>query len=291
MSRAVALIGTGRLASALAPAMKAAGIRVVSVVARTEGSARRFRRRFPWLAGVTATAVRGKPDLFLLAVPDREIDRTASALAETIRRPGAVALHHAGGLGTEPLTPLASAGLATGVLHPLQVLGVAGSNLLQGSYSRIEGEPRARRVAESLAADLGMKVLKFRRRPDREARSAYHAGAALASNDLVALISLGVDLLTSSGIGRSQAVDALAALAEGAIRNLREGGVKGALTGPVARRDVATVAAHLDRLGRLSPEAREIHRLLSRRTLHLSGSATGSSDRPMKRILGRPGNR
>lgn len=290
MSRAVALIGTGRLASALAPAMKAAGIRVVSVVARTEGSARRFRRRFPWLAGVTATAVRGKPNLFLLAVPDREIHRTASALAETIH-PGAVALHHAGGLGTEPLTPLASAGLATGVLHPLQVLGVAGSSLLQGSYSRIEGEPRARKVAESLAADLGMTVLKFRRRPDQEARAAYHAGAALASNDLVALLSLGVDLLTSSGISRSQAVDALAALAEGAIRNVREGGVQGALTGPVARRDVATVAAHLDRLGRLSPEAREIHRLLSRRILQLSGSATASTDSPMKRTLGRPGNR
>ena len=291
MSRAVALIGTGRLASALAPALKTAGIRVVSVVSRTEGSAQSFRRRFPWLAGVTGTRILGKPDLFLLAVPDREIQRTASTLAEMIDQPGAVALHHAGGLGTEPLIPLESAGLATGVLHPLQVLGVAGSNLLRGSFSRIEGAPRARRVAERLAADLGMSVLKFRRRPDRQARAAYHAGAALSSNDLVALISLGVDLLTASGVGRSQALDALATLADGAIRNLREGGVKGALTGPVARGDVATVALHLDRMEQLSPEAREIHRLLSRRILQLAGSGKKSSDRPMKRILGRPGNR
>ncbi len=288
MSCTVALIGTGRLASALAPALNEAGVQVVAVVARTEASARRFRLRFPWLQGVTATSVAGNPDLFLLAVPDREIRPTARELADIVHSPGAVALHHAGGLGPEALEPLQSAGIATGVLHPLQVMGVAGHQVLRGSYARVEGRARARRVAETLAADLGLKVLKFRRRPDSQALAAYHAGAALASNDLVALISLGVDLLAASGIGRGQALDALAVLAEGAIKNLRDGGVQGALTGPVARGDSETVSAHLERLEQISPEAREIHRLLSRRILELSGPEEGSCRSGLQRILDRP---
>jgi predicted short-subunit dehydrogenase-like oxidoreductase (DUF2520 family) len=181
--------------------------------------------------------------------------------------------------------------MATGVLHPLQVMGAAGSRILEGSYARIDGAPRARRIAGSLADDLGMKPLKFRRRPDPQALAAYHAAAALASNDLVALLSWGVDLMVASGIGRSQALEALTVLAEGALINLREGGVEGALTGPVARGDVDTVSAHLDRLKRISPEAREIHRLLSRRILDLSGRKTGGNPGPMQRILGRPRTR
>ena len=291
MSHAVALIGTGRLASALGPALQAAGVRIVSVVARTERSAGRFRRRFPGLAGVTATAVRGTPDLLLLAVPDREITPTAALLAELPAVPGSVALHHAGGLGTEVLHPLKSAGMATGVLHPLQVLGDAGHLVLEGSYARIEGEPRARRVAVRLAADLGMTALRFRRRPDGNALAAYHAGASLVSNDLVALISMGTDMLVTSGVGRAQALDALAALAGGAIRNLREGGIHGALTGPVARGDAATVTAHLHRLKEISPETREIHRLLSLKILELTRPEPGPDRRRMERILGLPRSR
>ena len=287
MSRAVALIGVGRLASALAPALQEAAYPVVSVVARTERSARRFRQRFPRLASVTGTTLEGDPDLLLLAVPDREIGMTATRCAELPFRPGSVALHHAGGLGAGILEPLRNAGIATGVLHPLQVLGDAGHQVLRGSYARIEGEPRARKVAQSLAADLGMVALKFRRQPDQDALAAYHAGAALVSNDLVALISLGTDLLVAAGVGRGQAVQALAALAGGAIRNLQEGGVPGALTGPVNRGDSATVSDHLKRLQKLSPEAREIHRLLSRRILELGGPA-GRDDRDaLERILAR----
>lgn len=287
MNRTVALIGTGHLASALAPAMKQAGIQLVAVVARSRRSAALFRRRHPALAKVTGTELPDEADLLLLAVPDREITSTARRLVRSGGRPHGVALHHAGGLGPQALEPLQVNGTATGVLHPLQVLGAAGPGLLRGSYVRIDGVPRARTAAHWLADRLGMTPLKFRRRPDPRALAAYHAGAALASNDLVGLISLGADLLTASGIGRGQALDATAALAEGAIRNLREGGVRGAVTGPVARGDGATVSAHLDRLAELSPEAREIHRLLSRRILELVGRDGGPERKKMERILGR----
>ena len=89
------------------------------------------------------------------------------------------------------------------------------------------------------------------------------------------------------GVGRAQALDALATLAGGAICNLREGGVPGAMTGPVSRGDTVTVSAHLDRLEELSPEAREIHRLLSRRLLDLSRSGGVKERSRMGRILGR----
>jgi predicted short-subunit dehydrogenase-like oxidoreductase (DUF2520 family) len=103
-----------------------------------------------------------------------------------------------------------------------------------------------------------------------EDRTAYHAAASLFSNDVLALLAMGTELLESIGLGRRQALDALLPLARGTLRQVERRGLAGPLTGPAPRGDLETLRAHLRRLERGTPGDREIHRLLSLRLARLA---------------------
>ena len=153
------------------------------------------------------------------------------------------------------------------MLHPLQCLGSRelSSRVLPGSRARIEGDPRGRRVASRLARDLGLVPLRLRAGLSAEDRVVYHAAATLLSNDLVALLAIGMELFESIGLSRSASMAALLPLARGTLLQAERRGLRGVLTGPVARGDLGTLRAQLRCLADRPGDLDEIHRLLSRR--------------------------
>ena len=80
-------------------------------------------------------------------------------------------------------------------------------------------------------------------------RTLYRAGAAVASNHLVALLGHAQRLGASVGVP----ADALLALALGSAENAVALGPAAALTGPAARGDEATLVAHREAVGRRAP--------------------------------------
>src|SRR5207248_2101782 len=95
--------------------------------------------------------------------------------------------------------------------------------------------------AVSLVGDLGgrLELVPEERRP------LYHAALSHAANHLNTLVADAADLLRASGVQDPSAV--LGSIARAALDNAIASGTA-ALTGPVVRGDVATVAAHLDAL-------------------------------------------
>lgn len=171
-------------------------------------------------------------DLLVLAVPDHAV----AATAERVRPvESTVVAHLAGALGLDVLAPHRR----RASLHPMVPLpeGEIGARRLRGAWFAVAGDP----LATEVAAALGGRVVEV---PDGS-RAAHHAAAAMASNHVVALLgsveraaaSAGVPLEAELGLVRA-AVDDVAAL-----------GPERALTGPVARKDWATVDAHLHALG------------------------------------------
>lgn len=276
------IVGAGRLARALKPLLATHGYRPRTVAARRAGRT----------AAAPARSV-GDAELILLAVPDRAIAEVAGRLAKGIESDwsGRVVLHHAGSLGTEPLAALARKGASVGVLHPLQCFGGGrgSGEFVAGSRARIEGDRRARSVATRLARDLGLVALRFRQPLDAEGRAAYHAAGALVANDLVALVSLALELLESAGLGRRSAMLALGPLVRGTMGQLERSGPVGALTGPVPRGDHETLRGHLARLARISKEDAEIHRLLSRRLARVAAEHGALDAASLRRLLRRIG--
>jgi predicted short-subunit dehydrogenase-like oxidoreductase (DUF2520 family) len=285
---AVAIVGAGGLARAMARALGRSGKAEVTVAARRPAQARAMARgtRGVRSARRIEDAI-ADAAIVVLAVPDRAIEPLARSLAP-LRASwrGVVALHAAGAYGPELLAPLRARGASTGVLHPLAVLGAGAGVPLAGSYARIEGEPPALAAARRLCALTGLLPLRGAGLASQQGRHRYHAAASLVSNDLIALLAAAQDLLVRRGVPRRDALDALATLAEGALAQAREKGLLGALTGPVARSDAATLSAQLRALSAADPAAAAAHRALSLRLLELQESA-GRADRTSSSVLRR----
>ena len=186
--------------------------------------------------GVSIENAASDVDLVLIATPDESIADVASAI-----EPGrAVVAHVAGSLGLDVLAPHEH----RAALHPLMSLPdpVIGAERLRSGWFAVAGDPIVTRMAEAL--DGHCFVI------DDDDRALYHAAAAIASNHLVALLGHAERVGAVAGVPQ----EALLGLALASADNARSLGPAAALTGPAARGDEATLAAHLEVLGRRAPQ-------------------------------------
>jgi predicted short-subunit dehydrogenase-like oxidoreductase (DUF2520 family) len=169
-----------------------------------------------------------KGELRLLCVPDRAIAEVARSIP-----PGPWVAHVSGATPLAALDPHAR----RFSVHPLQTLSRdGGPQQLDGAFGGVTAEPgEARARGLWLAETLGLQP--FILADDR--RALYHAGASIASNFLVTLEAAAERLATEAGGDR----ELLLPLVRATVENWAALGAEGALTGPVARGDEATVAA------------------------------------------------
>jgi len=250
-TRRHAVIGYGRLARALVPALRAAGEAVV------------VGRRSPGEGELAATDAARAADWIWLTVPDDHIAATAEALPW---RAGQLALHCS---GATPLAALAAAPAAAG-FHPLKLL--AGDADLGGAHVGIEADTAHRPALDALAGRLGLVPLALPTPMDATARAAYHAAANLAASGVLAVLSEAQSLWTAAGLAASPALPALLPLARGALDTALARGLAGAVSGPIARGDAGVLARHLDALAAAGLEA-DLLRALGLRQLALAEAA------------------
>ena len=211
----------------------------------------------PWIA---------RAAVVILAVRDDAIRPLAGALAAA----GAiesrqVVLHLSGVHGQEALGPLVGSRAALGSLHPLQTISEPerAAERLKGAWAAVEGMPRAVEAAEQLAQDVGLRPFRIA----SQAKPMYHAGAVFASNYFVVVEAVAQRLLRHAGLTDAEAWQALRPLVEGTLENLGRVGPLGALTGPVARGDEATVRRHVEAL---TQDDAALYRVLGRAALELA---------------------
>ncbi len=281
----LAVVGAGRLGSALAYALVGVGYHVSAVVARRRQRARRVAQLFPHPRplALAASDLAALPytDLIIISTPDDQIAATAARLADiahaqrNTRDHGArsrtrITLHTSGALSSDVLHALRGAGYVIGSLHPLVSISdtVTGVQNLRGAYYCMEGDAAAVRAARKLVRALAGRSLTIK--PTDKAL--YHAAAVLASGHTIALFDLAAELFAHCGIAPTDARRALLPLTESTLRNLHAASdTARALTGPFARGDAATVRKNLAALNALDDEsALQIYTLLGRRALRLA---------------------
>ena len=211
----------------------------------------------PWIAQLA---------IIILAVRDDAIRPLAGVLADagTIGSQQVV-LHLSGVHGQEALGPLVGSRAALGSLHPLQTISEPerAAERLKGAWAAVEGMPRAMEAAERLAQDVGLRPFRIA----SQAKPIYHAGAVFASNYFVVVEAVAQRLLRHAGLTDAEAWQALRPLVEGTLENLARLGPLGALTGPVARGDEATVRRHVEAL---TQDDAALYRVLGRAALELA---------------------
>lgn len=241
----LAILGFGRLGAVLAIAARQAGYPIAAVTAAGEAT-RTAAAQYGFSVRKSNAEAAAAGDVIILCVPDRQIEPVCRELVEGGRlRVGQTLLHTSGANATDLLTPAKTGGVSIGALHPLQSFTDASEAAQQFSniFFAIDGEQAAAAAATELALALGGQVLYV---PPQD-RALYHAAAVTASNYLVSLLSVS-ERLFSRWAPNGRALDALLPLAEGTLRNIRRQGTSDALTGPIARGDIETVAKHLQAL-------------------------------------------
>lgn len=260
------VIGPGRLGLALGLALRRAGaVRRLSYGGRRASPPEHplFQHGHADYAGsLTAPSA---PSALVIAVPDAQVAAVAAVVAAQPSSATFPVLHTSGALGSEALAPLAARGSPVGSLHPLAAVAdpLAGADLLRAGWFAVEGDPAAVAVAERVVEALDGRLLRL----DAGRKPLYHAAAVTASNHVVALLGVAERLLAEAGVGEEEGRAALAGLVAGAVESVRTRGPADALTGPVSRGDVATVALHL---ARLSPPDRLLYSVLAREALALA---------------------
>jgi predicted short-subunit dehydrogenase-like oxidoreductase (DUF2520 family) len=196
-------------------------------------------------AQVMATA-----DLVLLTVPDDALPDLVSGLVETgAVRPGQLLVHTSGRYGTSVLAPALRAGALPLALHPAMTFTGTPVDVqrLAGCTFGVTAPGELRLAAEALVIEMGGEPEWV----EEDARPLYHAALAIGSNHLVTLVAQAMDLLRTAGVAEPGRM--LGPLLGASLDNaLRSGDA--ALTGPVARGDAGTVAAHLRELRAHAPE-------------------------------------
>lgn len=259
---AVGIVGVGRVGAVLGAALTIAGHRVV---AGSGVSAASRRRAAELLAGVPLLDPRevvDRADLVLLAVPDDALPGLVGGLAEVgAVRPGQLIAHTSGRYGIGVLEKATAVGGLPLALHPVMTFGGTHVDVarLAGCSFGVTSPEQLRPAAEALVIEMGGEPVWV----PEDQRMLYHAALANAANHLVTLINQSMDLLRRAGVDDPSRM--LGPLLGAALDNaLRHGDA--ALTGPVARGDAGTVAAHLQAIGAVSPEALSAYVALARVT-------------------------
>jgi predicted short-subunit dehydrogenase-like oxidoreductase (DUF2520 family) len=266
--RTLALVGPGRAGTTIALALVARGWRVVGVAGRAPDAASTLAAAACLDAPTALASGAGAgAALVVIATPDAAIASSAATVAASLE-PGSLVVHLAGSRGLDAFDDLVvrRADVRVGALHPLQSFPSATSGLrrLAGSWAAVAGDPEVERLARAL--DLRPFPL-----PDAM-RARYHATAVVASNHLVALLGQVERLAAACGVP----FEAFGPLARASLENALSLGPGAALTGPVARGDLATVEQHL---ASLDAADRDAYRVLAREAARLAERRDTAIDR------------
>jgi predicted short-subunit dehydrogenase-like oxidoreductase (DUF2520 family) len=237
----LAIVGAGRMGTALAGALSAAAIDIDGPLGR----------------GVSPSE---DAPVVLLCVPDGQIERAAAALPV---RAGRLVGH------CSAATTLAALGDHEAFsLHPLMTVTPQGAAFANATAAVAGATPRALAVAQQLASTLGMRPVEV---ADAD-RAAYHAAASIASNFLVTLEGLAERLAATAGVDR----EPLVALVEASVANWAALGAERALTGPIARGDEATVARQRAAVAERLPDELALFDALADATRRLAAAAAAA---------------
>lgn len=266
-----AIIGAGKVGSAIGVLLKERGYSPVSVASRSKTSAQRLAEQLNTRDFLHPAEAARLADLVFITTTDREIAAAAAAIARKGGcKPGQIVIHTSGALASDVMEPVRKQGAWAISIHPLQSFASTESakENLPGSYFALEGDEQALTMAKELVEDLNGRYFIIKAAD----KQLYHAAAVVASNYLVSLIHLSVSIYRQLGLTENQAMAALFPLIRGTLSNIAKTGPAGALTGPVARGDGTTLKGHVKALHRMDWAAQGAYSSLGLYTVGLAVS-------------------
>ena len=259
----VGVIGAGKVGAVLGAALRSAGHAVVGVSAVSEASRERAENLLPGVPVLEIGRIVERAELVLIAVPDDVLPELVEGLARLGSwQAGQLVVHTSGRYGISVLSPARVAGAIPLAIHPAMTFTGLSLDLgrLADAVFGITAPAAVLPIAQALVVEMGAEPVVV----EEESRALYHAALAHASNHLVTLAAQSAQLLADVGVQHPDRM--LGPLMKAALENALSSG-EGALTGPVARGDTGTVAAHRAALeAHDAPDVRQAYLGMARAT-------------------------
>ena len=248
----IVLIGAGRVASQLGPALRDQGVSIVQVISR------RLPIALARACGAQALGIDQlsdmelKADLYLLAVSDRAIGTVSQYLAT--RLPSGARIAHTS--GATPLEELSDHFDHRGVFYPLQTF----------SDGRTIDFTEIPFCIEATATDFEQDLMAFAKklsarvhRIDSEERGVLHVAGVFANNFSNHLYTIAQEILHRPQLS----FDLLRPLIRETAAKVQDQPPRAAQTGPARRGDQATLDRHLAFLRKHHPDLVGLYQQLS----------------------------
>lgn len=247
----VVILGAGRVATHLAPAIVNAGYELLQVWSRTEASARTLAEPLGVAYTDNLDAVAPDAGIYIACVADEALPMVVSRVA----RGGddKIFLHTAGSVSMDVWRD-AGAG-HYGILYPLQTFSKEREvDMREVSLFVEASDEETLRATEQLANSLSAKVY----RADSALRARLHIAAVFACNFTNAMYGIAHQLLAEGGIP----FEVLLPLIDETAAKVHTLAPDEAQTGPAIRGDRAVMKRHIDALVH-TPEWQELYKQIS----------------------------
>lgn len=261
----IAIVGPGRLGSALVPALIGAGYTIAEIISRNKAESWRKARSLAKIARARASNLadaRLDADLVWFCVPDREIATAAKELLPRASWRRKLAFHSSGALASAELDVLRRGGAAVASVHPLMTFVAGSTPSLAGVPFALEGDAAAVGMARRMVRGLGAAPFLIQKRD----KAAYHAWGAFTSPLIIALLATAEQVARAAGLSTRETQRRMLPIVRQTIENYAKLGPAKASSGPLVRGDTEIVRRHLEVLEKI-PEAREVYLSLALATL------------------------
>lgn len=259
----IGIIGAGKVGTTLAKYVKDHGACVTGFYSRTESSGRESAEFTGTEYFETLDSLIRASDTLFITTTDGAIVQVWDCIAEKNVK-GKVICHFSGSLSSDIFSNWEETGAYVCSIHPIYAFSskfTAYQNLTGAAFA-VEGCRTALTRMQELFRLLPNRIAEI----STSEKAKYHAAASIASNQVVGLISMAVELMEEAGISETSAYELLKPLVENNVKSIFEAvseedagrtdkkaeyrGCAQALTGPIERNDTETVRKHLEHMDR-----------------------------------------
>lgn len=284
----IAIIGAGRVGTALAVSLHQRGYPVVGVASRTLASAKRCGELTGCTLITTSPSEAAQPgSTIFITTPDGVIGKVCQEVAQGgAFKKGDLVVHASGSLDSGELISAREKEALTLSMHPVQSFTDLQSAIenLPGSYFGLEGEEEAIERGKELVAHLDGRAVVIA----KGGKALYHAAACVASNYLISLVHLSLKLYEKAGIPKEEGSKMLLPLIDGTTANAARLGIPSALTGPIDRGDAEILRHQLSAIRDKAPEVLRTFTELAAYTLEVAegkGTLTAERTEELRELL------
>lgn len=269
----IGIIGAGKLGTTLGIYLRRNGIDVSGFYSRTDESAVMAADYTKTKAYHDIEMLVDASDTLFIATPDGEIGHVWDCIAGNGLK-DKIICHFSGSLSSHVFSNIEATGAFGCSIHPMYAFSDKFKSFEQFSAAclTMEGQDKAVRMMRRLFENLGHQVFTVK----AEDKMRYHAAAALASNYMVGLFQVSLDLLGTCGFTEEQSRKLLVPLVRNNVDTMLEKSTTEALTGPVERGDMQTVEQHLEALEGMDADA--VYRSIGKELVKIAGKKNPDKD-------------